>query len=251
MIGPAIGGLFSQISYSAPGFVAAALCGINAIAAIFLLPESRPRPSAGTPSVTPLSARAWLRALTTQPLALLLAVYFLGITSFTALTAMLALYFERVLGIGAAEMGILFAIAGGVTVVVRGLILGRLVRRFGEIATARVGVIALGLAFIVVPLVPNFAWAMATVPLYALGAGTLFPALATLTSFASDADSQGSILGGSQFVGGLGRVLGPLWAGLLFQAVAIKTPFHVATVLAGLALLLVLRIPQSLQSRNH
>jgi MFS family permease len=74
---------------------------------------------------------------------------------------------------------------------------------------------------------------MATVPLYAFGAGTLFPALATLTSFATDAESQGSILGGSQLVGGLGRVLGPIWAGFLFQEVAIRAPFHVAAVLAA------------------
>lgn len=251
MIGPAIGGLFSGISYSAPGYVAAALCAANAVAAIFLLPESQPRERPATPSAAAASLGGWLRAMTSYPLSILLSVYFLGITSFAALTSLLALYFERVFGIGAPEMGVLFAIAGGVTVVVRGVVLGRMVRRFGEIATARVGLVSLGLAFIVVPLVPSFGWAMAVVPLYALGAGTLFPALATLTSFASDADSQGSILGGSQFVGGLGRVVGPLWAGLLFQVVAIRSPFHVATGLAAAALVLALWIPASLQSRSR
>jgi MFS family permease len=77
----------------------------------------------------------------------------------------------------------------------------------------------------------------------------MFPALATLTSLASDADSQGSILGGSQVVGGLGRVAGPLWAGFLFQEVAMDTPFHVAIALTALAVLLSARIPHSLQSR--
>jgi MFS transporter, DHA1 family, tetracycline resistance protein len=135
-------------------------------------------------------------------------------------------------------------------VVVRGVVLGRMVRRFGEVATVRLGAIGLGLAFIMVPLVPSFGWAMLAVPLYAFGAGTLFPSLATLTSFAADADSQGSILGGTQFVGGLGRVLGPLWAGLLFQEVAIRTPFHVAAICAAAALLLAARIPAELQSRH-
>jgi MFS transporter, DHA1 family, tetracycline resistance protein len=252
MIGPAVGGLFSQFSYSAPGYVAAALCAVNAIAAVFLLPESRPRAtSTSAPTSATASFTAWVRAMTSFPLAVLLGVYFLGITSFTALTALLALYFDRVFDIGAQEMGILFAIAGAVTVVVRGVVLGRLVRRYGEIATARIGIVSLGVAFIAVPLVPSFAWAMAAVPLYALGAGTLFPALATLTSFASDSESQGSILGGSQFIGGLGRVLGPLWAGFLFQAITIRTPFHVATLLSAAALLLALRIPSSLQSRHH
>jgi MFS transporter, DHA1 family, tetracycline resistance protein len=250
MLGPAIGGFFSQFGLGAPGFVAAGLCAANAIAAIFFLPESRPAERRERlPGAAAATLGSWLRALTSYPLALLLSVYFLGITAFAAMTSLLALYFERVYGIGAVEMGYLFFIAGGVTVVVRGVLLGRLVRRFGEIATVRLGVVCLGLSFVVLPLVPDFRWAMAAVPLYAMGAGTLFPALATLTSLATDRDSQGSILGGSQFVGGLGRVVGPIWAGLLFQALAIRAPFHLAAVCAAIALVLTAWIPGRLQSR--
>jgi MFS transporter, DHA1 family, tetracycline resistance protein len=252
MIGPAIGGFFSQFSLGAPGYVAAALCAANGVAAIFLLPESRPaakRDAVRTGEAATLSG--WLHAMVSFPLALLLLVYFLGITSFTAMTALLALYFERVFAIGAGEMGLMFAIAGGVTVIVRGVVLGRLVRRFGEIATVRFGAVSLGLSFIVLSYVPSFGWALATVPLYALGAGTLFPALATLTSLATDNESQGSILGGSQLIGGLGRVLGPIWAGLLFQHVALRSPFQVAAVLAAVALVLTAWIPAHLQSRRR
>jgi MFS transporter, DHA1 family, tetracycline resistance protein len=250
MLGPAIGGWFSRYGLGAPGFVAAGLCTANAVAAIFLLPESRPRAEAPAPASQAATLGAWLRTMTSFPLSLLLVVYFLGITSFTAMTALLALYFERVFGIGAEQMGILFAIAGGATVVIRGVVLGALVRRFGEIVTVRLGVIGLGLAFVLLPHLPSFGWAMLIVPLYAFGAGTLFPSLATLTSLAADRESQGSILGGSQFIGGLGRVVGPLWAGLLFQQVAIRAPFHMATALAVVAFALSLRIPGSLQSRR-
>jgi MFS family permease len=251
MLGPAIGGFFSEISLAAPGYVAATLCTLNGIAAIFFLPESRSREqrSAQRRGQT-ATFRGWARTLASPPLSLVLGVYFLSITSFTAMTALLALYFEAEFSIGAREMGFMFAIAGGVTVVVRGVVLGRLVKRFGEIATVRTGATALGLSFLLIPIVPGFGWAMAIVPLYAFGAGTMFPALATLTSFASDADSQGSVLGGSQFVGGLGRVVGPLWAGFLFQEIAFETPFHVAAGLTALALILAARIPHTLQSRR-
>ncbi|HEX6133907.1 MAG TPA: MFS transporter [Longimicrobiales bacterium] len=252
MLGPAIGGFFSQISLSAPGYVAAVLCALNGIAAIFFLPESRTKAQRGAKRTGQTATiGGWIRTMTSRPLALLLGVYFLGITSFTALTALLALYFEARFGITAREMGFLFAIAGGVTVVVRGVMLGRLVRRFGEIATVRAGAFALGLAIIAIPFLPAFGWAMAIVPLYAFGAGTMFPALATLTSLASDADSQGSVLGGSQLIGGLGRVVGPLWAGFLFQEIAFDTPFHVAAGLTAVAIVLSARIPASLQSRSH
>jgi MFS family permease len=251
MLGPAVGGFFSTISLAAPGFVAAGLCGLNGIAAIFLLPESRSKEKrTGERKGQTATLHGWARTMMAAPLSLVLGVYFLGITSFTAMTALLALYFEAEFGIGAREMGFMFAIAGGVTVVVRGVALGRLVRRFGEIATVRMGAIGLGLSFLLIPLVPGFGWAMAVVPLYAFGAGTMFPALATLTSFASDDDSQGSVLGGSQLVGGLGRVAGPLWAGFLFQEIAFDTPFHVATGLAVIAVILTVRIPRTLQSRR-
>ena len=252
MLGPAIGGFAAaRFGYSAPGFVAAALCALNALAAIWLLPESRPRDRRErAPGGQAATLQGWVRAMTTYPLALLLGIYFLGITSFTALTGLLALYFEYTFRIGAEQMGVLFAIAGACTVLVRGVALGRLVKRFGEIATVRTGAVALSLAFIAIPLLPDFRWALAAVPLYAFGAGTLFPSLATLTSLAADEESQGSILGGSQVVGGLGRVVGPLWAGLLFQEVAPATPFHVALGLTAIAILLSLRIPRRLQSRE-
>ena len=251
MLGPAIGGFFSEISLAAPGYVAATLCAVNGIGAIFLLPESRPKEKRSAKrSGQTATLGGWIRTLSSPPLSLVLGVYFLGITSFTAMTALLALYFEAEFAIGAREMGFMFAIAGGVTVVVRGVVLGRLVKRFGEIATVRTGAISLGLSFVLIPLVPGFGWAMAVVPFYAFGAGTMFPAIATLTSFASDADSQGSVLGGSQFIGGLGRVAGPLWAGFLFQEIAFDTPFHVAAGLTVLALFLSARIPQTLQSRR-
>jgi MFS family permease len=250
MLGPVIGGLFSQLSMGAPGFVAAGLCALNAVAALLLLPESRPHSRSAGRHGEAATFAGWARAMTSFPLSLLLAVYFLGITSFTAMTALLALFFEHAFGAGAEQMGLLFAVAGAVTVLVRGLALGRLVRRFGEIATVRMGACTLAAALLLLPHLPSFGSAMFAVPLYAFGAGTLFPALATLTSLATDADSQGSILGGSQLVGGLGRVVGPLWAGVLFQEVATRAPFHLAAALTIVALMLTVRIPSALQSRR-
>jgi len=241
MIGPAIGGIFSRWGLGAPGFVAAALCAANGVAAVLLLPESRPRSEAGRGEAATL--RGWVRAMTSFPLSLLLGVYFLAISSFTAMTSVLALYAERAFGLDPAGMGVVFTLSGGVTVVVRGVLLGWLVRRLGEPRTVRLGAAALSLAILLVSLIPN-PWLLGlAVPLYAAGAGTLFPVLASLVSRATDAHSQGSILGGSQLVGGLGRVLGPLWAGLLFQHLWIEAPFQVGALLVAIAFALAFRIP--------
>jgi MFS transporter, DHA1 family, tetracycline resistance protein len=249
MLGPAIGGYFSRFGLGAPGYVAAGLCTVNAIAAIFLLPESRPRERRGAPSGEAATLRGWAAAMVRFPLSLLFGVYFLTITSFASMTALLALFLEARFGLGAENMGVIFALAGGATVVVRGLLLGMLVRRFGEPATLRLGVAALGAALLSMPLLPNPYWMGVVVPVWAFGAGTLFPALSSLVSRATDAESQGSILGGKEIVGGMGRVLGPLWGGLLFQQIALDAPFIVATVLVMCAFVVALRIPRAIDRR--
>jgi DHA1 family tetracycline resistance protein-like MFS transporter len=224
--------------------VAAALCLVNALAALVLLPESRPRDLHDKPGPTGAgSVHAWLQTMTRPPLTLLLTVYFLGISAFTAITALLALNFEQRFGIGAQDMGVLFTLAGGATVLVRGALLGVLVRRLGEPKTVRLGATALLLAAGLIPLMPTVWWAALMVPLYAFGAGTLFPSLATLVSLSSEAGLQGTVLGGSQLVGGFGRVTAPLWGGWLFQHLGVNSPYHLAAVLAGLSLLLSTRIP--------
>jgi len=247
MLGPAIGGFFSQWGLGAPGFVAAGLCATNALAASALLPESRHFTSTdgGRPKARGEAAtlRGWLHALTRFPLRLLLGVYLLTITSFTAMTAVLALYLERVFQMQATDMGLVFTAAGAVTVVVRGLLVGRIVGRLGEAVTVRFGSIILAVGLISVIFVPNKWWLAAVIPLWAMGTGILFPSLASLISQATDADSQGSILGGSQLAGGMGRVLGPVWAGLLFQHLAIRSPFVMGAGLSLIAFVLAFRIP--------
>ena len=245
MIGPAIGGLFSEFGMGAPGWVAAALCIVDAVAILFMLPESRvthDEQGVAKPRVK-LSLGQWARALATPPLSLLLVVYFLSISSFAAMSSTLALYAERAFAMDARQMGWVFTGSGGVTVVVRGVLLGPLVNRYGEATTARIGAVSLALAILLVPLIPSKWWLAAVVLFYAGGAGTLFPSLASLVSRASHADVQGAMLGGSQMIGGMGRVIGPLWAGLMFERIAFQAPFFAGAVVVGVAALLALRIP--------
>lgn len=242
MLGPAVGAYFSAWGLGAPGFVAAAFCAFNGLAALYLVPESRSSRHRDTHAQA-ASLSGWFRSMTAYPLSILLLVYFLGISAFSAMTSVLALYMERAFSWDARQMGVLFTLSGGTTVVVRGLLLGPLVKRFGERLTVRFGSVALFIALIGLPFLPGGAWALLIAPAYAFGAGTLFPALASLVSRATDEASQGSILGGSQVVGGLGRVLGPLWAGYTFQSLGIATPFQIGAVMVLTALLVAFRIP--------
>ncbi len=262
MLGPAIGGFFSQWGLGAAGYVAAGMCAANGLAAILFLPESRHfdrrkddgvaigaaqgdrtgRPGDQASAATG-GLREWAAALFRYPMSSLLSVYFLTISSFAAMTSVLALYLERAFGMDASSMGLVFTLAGAVTVVVRGAAVGRIVHRIGESATVRFGCVILGLSLMMVPFMKNEWWLVGLVPLWALGTGITFPSLASLVSRATGPSSQGSVLGGSQLVGGLGRVVGPLWAGLLFQTVSLASPFTTAGFFVAVAFLLALRIP--------
>jgi MFS transporter, DHA1 family, tetracycline resistance protein len=278
LIGPAIGGYFSGFGYHVPGFLAAGLCAANGVAAVFFLPESRPRearerawPAAGgagagagngegngkgngetqrrRASSQTGTLGGWARTMTAFPISLLLGVYFLSIMSFAAMTSVLALYADRAHGMDAMDLGIMFATAGGTGVVVRGLIVGLLVRRVGELRIVQAGTVVLALTLAAIPLVTDDAMMFALVPFWALATGLTFPSLASLVSQESDAESQGAVLGGQQVVGGLGRVVGPVWAGALFGSVGIASPFFLGAALVTAAALLSLRLPAPVRRR--
>ncbi|NIU73114.1 MAG: MFS transporter, partial [Gammaproteobacteria bacterium] len=73
------------------------------------------------------------------------------------------------------EMGVVFSIAGGATVVVRGGIVGWLVRKMGEPRTVRLGAVVLSLSLLSIPYVPSPWWLSIVVPVWAFGTGVLFP----------------------------------------------------------------------------
>lgn len=246
LIGPAIGGYFSEFGYAVPGFIAAGLCVVNGVAAIFFLPESPRGTERDRPRTRPAQAsslRRWFGTLTGFPFGLLLLVYFLSIMSFTAMTSVLALFAERAHAMDALDMGIVFSTAGGTTVVVRGLIVGWLARRFGERRIVQAGTVVLSASLLTIPLVPNEMVMFAIVPFWALATGLTFPSLAALVSQDTDTESQGAMLGGQQVVGGIGRVLGPVWAGAIFEALGIRIPFYVGAALVAIAAVLATRIP--------
>lgn len=245
MLGPAIGGAFSRFGLGVPGYVAAGLCLLNLMAAMALLPESRHfrsgRADASKGEAATLGQ--WLRSLVRFPLRVLLLVYFLTLACFTSMTSVLALYTERVFAMTAADMGLVFTLAGGCTVVVRGGLVGRIVERFGEPNTMRAGCLLLALGVGAIPFLSDRWQLWFLVPTWASATGLIFPALHALISRATDEHSQGSVFGGSQVAGGLGRVLAPLAAGWLFQSYAIESPFLVGAAASTVALWLALRVP--------
>lgn len=223
VFGPAIGGLLARLGPSAPMWAAAALCFGNAVAAWWLLPESR-TPNARAATMGRLDAMR--RAVAHPALVLLLSLYFIVTVAFSGFEATFALFSERRFGFTAATMGLLFAFIGIVLALVQGVLVGRIVPRVGEarLIPAAIFVVAAGLGLI--PLSWSVAALMVAVGTLAAGMGFCGPSLSSMVSRLAGADHQGGILGLASSLSSLGRIVGPAWGGYLFDRFGSAAPYQ-------------------------
>jgi multidrug resistance protein len=232
IFGPAIGGFLSHWGYAAPAWFAAAISFANFVAALFLLPESRPADARDTSR--PGRIDVIRRSLDRPNLPMVLLVYFLVVTSFASFEATFALYSEHRFGFTPATIGYMFAWIGVVLATVQGVLVGRVVKRIGEKRLVPMAIGAIALALGLVPIAGTVPILGAVAGLLALGMGFNSPSMLSSISQLADVRDQGSTLGVSQSLGSLARIIGPLWGGWVFDQFGIVFPFFTS---AGVMLL--------------
>jgi MFS family permease len=130
-----------------------------------------------------------------------------------------------------------------VGIIMRAVILGRLVDRFGETRVMRIGalIFALGLALYTLPrTIVLMALAIAVVP---IGQALLFPSVTALSSHRSDPRELGQMMGVQQSFGGAARVVGPLWATWVYGHVGPSAPFLAAGGIMLFVAMLAFQVP--------
>jgi len=240
IFGPAVGGFLSQWGYATPAFFASALSLGNFCAAVFLLPESRPIAARRAAQTAAPAGRleALRRALARPHLPMLLLVYFIVIAAFSGFEATFALFSERRFSFTASTIGYVFAFVGIVLSVIQGTIVGRTVRRVGEHRVVPIAILFLALGLGLIPLSRTVPVLIAACGLLAVGMGFNSPSIVSLISRLSSADEQGGVLGVSQSLASLARVLGPAWGGFTFDRFGIEVPYVLASVVMLIACLL-------------
>jgi len=135
IFGPAIGGILSLWGTAVPFFFARGLCFANAALLYFTLPETvtpdhpARTSAAGGRGFSQLieSLKATTPGICTNHLLLLRGCFSMMTTTFS-------LYTMFRFGYDAQHNGYLFAYVGVIAVLVQGILIGRLVKRFGELA---------------------------------------------------------------------------------------------------------------------
>lgn len=234
MLGPAVASLAKSYSTIGPGYVAAGLCLLNAISAWILLPEPRRHRDAPPRGASPGATRRAFGEVLRRPsgrIGALIWIYAAGMMAFMAMNGILALYLDVRFGVTEANIGWFYTYVGGVSLLMRSLVLGPIVRRLGEVRLMRIGALTVGAGLLALSLatdIPQLALAAFLTP---VGTAFLFPTTTSLVSGRAPDNETGTVLGVQQMVGGVSRMLGPMWAGLAFQHLGIRSPFWIAAAL--------------------
>ena len=223
IFGPAIGGILSRWGIHVPFLFAAGLCFANALLLYFKLPET-------VTSQRPAKNRAargrrftqLFHSLKQPRLAFVLTIYFLFVVSFSIMTTSFSLYTMFRFGYDAQHTGYLFAYVGIIAVIIQGGLIGRLVKRFGELPLIVVGALCFAISLFAVPFVGPAAGGLAALLLgggvFSLGNSLATPALTSLASKSAGAEEQGTILGVTQSVASMARAIGPFLAAMLIAS---------------------------------
>ena len=151
-----------------------------------------------------------------------ITIYFLFIVAFSIMTTSFSLYTMFRFGYDAQHNGYIFAYVGVVSVIVQGGLIGRLVKRFGELPLVLVGAICFAASLFAVPFVgPKTGGLLGLLVgggIFALGNSLATPALNSLASKSAGAADQGTVLGVMQSAASLARAVGPSLAALLIHS---------------------------------
>jgi len=234
ILGPALSGLLSRISYTAPIWAAAVITLVATAMAWFWLPETVHRAAAGTGmpfrNLAQLMRRPGLRRM--------LVIDFVYWLAFAVFQTTFALFAARRFGFDVPQTGYFFAAFGVLGAIVQGGLIRPVVQRLGDKPTFIVGLVCAAVGLVASTLVHSVAlFAVTLVPL-ALGIGFGHPTVSSLVSRAGRGDEQGRVQGAAGAVESLGRTIGPVWGNASLQRFGEAMPYLSAAAFIVVTILL-------------
>ena len=216
ILGPAIGGLLGDIDPRLPFWVAAGLSFANTLYGFFILPESLPRERRSPlrwKSANPIGALHLLRS--NRVLAGLSVVNFVAQTAHVVLPSTYVLYATYRYGWNTTTVGLTLAMVGVCTMVVQGVAIGPIVRRFGERRALMLGLACGATGFLIFGLAPTGPLSWLGIPVMALW-GVSGAAIQALMTQLVAPDQQGRLQGATTSVQSVSQMVGPFLFTLTF-----------------------------------
>lgn len=264
ILGPPIGGFLGELGMhlgSRPpfgmgfgAFGASIICLFNFILAYKILKESL-SPEIRK-NIKPKESRFKLiKKFISQPvLGKLLFLNFLMTFAMSHMEATLALFVKDQFSWDLKKASIAFAYVGVIHVITQGVLIRKLMPKFGEARLMLLGVAMASLGLYGIGISGSIIMLGLAVTLLGVGVGLFNPSNMGSVSVISSAQDQGAVMGVGQSFSAMGRILGPASGGYIYLFGHSK-PFEVAGTIAVVGFLIVLsvfkKIPRSGEKKSH
>jgi DHA1 family tetracycline resistance protein-like MFS transporter len=216
ILGPALGGLLGGIEPRLPFWVAAGLSFANGLYGLLILPESLPRDRRSPfrwKSANPVGALYLLR--TDRVLTGLSVANFFAQLAHVVLPSTFVLYATYRYGWSTTTVGATLALVGICSMVVQGMAIGPIVKRFGERRALLLGLGCGAAGFLIFGAAPTGALFWLGIPVMALWGVAGAATQALMTRLVSP-DHQGQLQGATSSVQSVSQLVGPFLFTLTF-----------------------------------
>lgn len=236
IMGPPLGGWLKSISTPGTvdwvGYVACAMCLINFAMAYFSLPES----SKETKSNAPFNFKVVTGIITElkkPKVGELLWINFIFISAFMLMQISCSLMWKEITQLDERQIGYVFAYIGVATAIVQGVLVGRMVKAFGEQKMLSYGIVLMAVGLAILPFTGRvlfFPFQYIGLALIALANGCLTPSITSMLSKFAKSNEVGQVLGVNQSFGSVARAVGMGLSGILYS-VQFAVPFVAGVML--------------------
>ncbi|MBI2617236.1 MFS transporter [Candidatus Gottesmanbacteria bacterium] len=237
IIGPVWGGIFSKISPTAPYFSAAVITLISILLTQFLLPESVSKKEK-VYEKSHFNFATLFKHFRNAPLFILFIVTLLLFWGQSGVYTTLSLLGNDVFHLTLLKTSLLFAFGGILSAFIQAFLIGKVTKFISEEKLLIISAISGTVGFFFMAISENIAIFVVGMTIFSIGNGFLAPISQGLVSELASEHEQGGIMGILQSFGSIGRIIGPLLAGFIYQTLNPFAPSAMgAVVFAGIAIL--------------
>jgi DHA1 family multidrug resistance protein-like MFS transporter len=216
ILGPGLGGWLAGESLSLPFFIASGFALASLLLILILLPESLEPDSRQTAEVIKPAQLRTLWSAIFSPIGVLLLMVMLFSFALTNFEAVFGLYALEKFAYGPEKVGTILMVVAVVSTLGKATLTGPTTRRWGEPLVIKASLLAGSIGFLVLLWANTYPTILLATGIFILSKTLLRPASFALISKRSTF-GHGTAMGLSNSFMSLGRVIGPIWAGFIFD----------------------------------
>ena len=243
VIGPTLGGLLARFGYSIPMYFGAIITLFNFIYGFFYMPESLNEKNR-LKKITFMRLNPFtqlINILSMKKLKSLLIPAFLLWIPAGALQGVFSQLTIDTFNWQPAIIGLVFSIIGIQDVISQGFIMPKLLLKLSDVQIAILGMVSeiTGYCFIAISALFSFYPVfIAGMFIFGFGDSIFGPSFNGMISKSADTGEQGRVLGGSQSVQALARIIGPVIGGQVYVSLSHAAPAFMGAILITAAVLI-------------